>query len=89
MRKIAVEVKNYAPSGGGVMADFHRSIGQYLMYKTCFKKSEPDREVFKAVPKATYDGSLSHPQAAKFLKEHDIKTFTYNPDSQTLDKWIE
>lgn len=36
-RKIAVEVRNYAPTGGGVMADFHRNVGQHLMYKEYFE----------------------------------------------------
>ncbi len=89
LRKIVVEVKNYPPTGNGVMGDFHRAIGQYLTYQSFFEEHEPACQVFKAVPKATYDGFLSHPDILRFLRRHRIKIFIYNPDSQLIDKWIE
>lgn len=88
-RKIAVEVKNYPPTGNGVMGEFQRNVGQHLMYKEWFEENEPDREVYTAIPKATYDGFLSNQESQHFLRKHEIKMFTYNPDSQTLDKWID
>jgi len=89
LRKIVVEVKNYPPTGNGVMADFHRFIGQYLTYQSYFAEQEPDWLVFKAVPKATYDNFLNHPDISRFLKRLDIKLFIYNPDYQTIEQWIE
>ena len=89
VRKIVVEVKNYPPTGNGVMADFHRAIGQYLTYQSYFAEQEPDWRVFKAVPKATYDNFLNHPDILRFLKRLDIKIFVYNPDYQTIEQWIE
>lgn len=88
VRKIVVEVKNYPPTGNGVMGDFHRAIGQYLTYQSYFEEHEPDRQVVKAVPRATYDGFLKHPDILRFLKRHRILLFVYNPDSQTIDQWI-
>lgn len=87
--KIAVEVKNYPPNGKGVVADFDRSVGQYQRYASHFRNNEPDRTVYKAVPKATYDGFLSNPVTAEFLKEQGVKMFVYNPDSETIEKWID
>jgi hypothetical protein len=88
MRKIAVEVKNYPPNGD-MMGEFQRSIGQYLQYVFCLLEDEPDREVYKAVPKATYEGFLIGPRASAFLKKHGVKLLVYNPDNNQIDKWIE
>ena len=89
LRKIAVEVKNYPGSGDGVMGDFDRSIGQYLRYRECLADDEPDRQIIKAVPNATYDEFLSKPQTAAYLRRYDVKLLVYNPSSKTIDKWIE
>lgn len=89
MRKIAVEVKNYAGKGDGVMADFDRSIGQYLRYRECLEADEPDRTMIKAVPQATYDAFLSQPQTAAFLSRYNVKLLVYNPTSKKIEKWIE
>ncbi len=61
----------------------------YLTYQSFFEEHELACQVFKAVPKATYDGFLSHPDILRFLQRHRIKLFVYNPDSQLIDKWIE
>lgn len=89
LRKLVVEVKNYPPTGSGVMADFHRAVGQYLTYQSYFEAHEPDRLVVKAVPRATYVGFLAHPDILRFLKRHAITLFVYDPASQTIDQWID
>jgi hypothetical protein len=89
LRKLVVEVKNYPPTGNGVMADFHRAIGQYLTYQSYFETHEPDRSVVKAVLRGTYEGFLAHPDILRFLKRHAIKLFVYDPNSQTIDQWID
>lgn len=88
-KKIAVEVKNYPPRGKGVMASFDRGIGQYQRYASYLRKNEPDRTLYKAVPRETYNGFLSKPTTAEFLKEQGVKMFVYDPDSETIEKWIE
>ena len=89
LRKIVVEVKNYPPTGNGVMGEFHRAIGQCLTYQSFFEAHDPACQVVKAVPKATYDGFLSHPDILRFLQRHRIKLLVYNPASQLIDKWID
>ena len=89
LRKIVVEVKNYPPTGNGVMGEFHRAIGQCLTYQSFFEEHDPACQVVKAVPKATYDGFLSHPDILRFLQRHRIKLLVYNPASQLIDKWID
>lgn len=86
MRKIAVEVKNYPPTGD-MMGDFQRSIGQCRQYMYCLSRDEPDREVYKAVPKATYEGFLKGPEIAAFVKHEGIKLLVYDPDTQEIDQW--
>jgi hypothetical protein len=96
-KKIAVEVKNYPPRGKGVMKEFQRSVGQYNQYAFYLKKNEADRTLYMAVPLETYDGFLSKPMTAEFLKQQGIKLIVYhrsdptgnNPKAETIEKWID
>ena len=51
LSKIVVEVKNYPPTGNGVMGDFHRAIGQYLTYQSFLKSMTRPAKCLKPFPK--------------------------------------
>ena len=61
------------------MKDFHCVIEQYLMDQDCLSEDEPNREVYKAMPKATYEDFLTGSDASAFLKRHGVKLFVHNP----------
>ena len=52
-RKIAVEIKSLI--GGKESAEFERSLGQYILYRTLLKIKEPDCILYLAVSKTAYD----------------------------------
>jgi uncharacterized oligopeptide transporter (OPT) family protein len=52
-QKIAVEVKSFIKASQ--ITDFYSALGQHLTYEVALKLQETDRELYLAVPKATYD----------------------------------
>src|SRR5438270_13878781 len=48
VRKIAVEIKTFA--GRSRLADFEAAVGQYVIYRMALRRTEPDRELYLAVP---------------------------------------
>jgi hypothetical protein len=50
---IAVEIKSFVrPSA---ISEFHTAVGQYLNYRRALRTQEPNRILYLAVPKQTYD----------------------------------
>jgi XisH protein len=51
--KIAVEVKSFINLSA--ISEFHTAVGQYLNYRRALRSQEPNRILYLAVPKQTYD----------------------------------
>src|ERR1041384_7328354 len=49
-RKIAVEIKSF--TGPSKISDLEEALGQYVLYRMALKRTEPDRELYLAVPQA-------------------------------------
>ena len=53
VEKIAIEVKSFLnPSA---MTDFYGAMGQFLTYRLALKQEQPERTLYLAVPKDSYD----------------------------------
>ncbi len=50
--KIAVEIKSFI--GTSAISDFHTALGQFLNYRIMLEVNEPDRLLYLAVPRETY-----------------------------------
>ncbi|WP_413167844.1 element excision factor XisH family protein [Capilliphycus salinus ALCB114379] len=84
--KIAVEIKVFrSPSP---VTELERAIGQYYLYLTFINQQEPDRNLYLAVPKRTYDNFFQRPSIQMFLKERQITFFVFNPEREEIVKWI-
>ncbi|EAW35996.1 element excision factor XisH family protein [Lyngbya sp. PCC 8106] len=84
--KIAIEIKVFrSPSP---VTELERAIGQYYLYLTFINQQEPDRNLYLAVPKRTYDNFFQRPSIQMFLKERQIPFFVFNPEREEIVKWI-
>lgn len=52
-RKIAVEIKSFR--GRSEVADLEKALGQYILYEDVLDENEPERELFLAVIKETFE----------------------------------
>ena len=84
--KIAVEIKSFL--GSSNLYEFHTAIGQFINYKAVLRREEPDRILFLAVPKETFDNFFQQKIIAELVTEHQLKIIVYNSNQEVLIQWI-
>jgi XisH protein len=84
--KIAVEIKTFLAQSD--TDSFHKAIGQYFNYLVALEEREPNRELYLAVPKTTFDDFFQRPFVQKALKRMNTKVIVYEPFNEIIEKWI-
>ena len=84
--KIAVEIKSFL--GSSNLYEFHTAIGQFINYKAVLRREEPDRILFLAVTKETFDNFFQQKIIAELVTEHQLKIIVYNSANEVLIQWI-
>jgi XisH protein len=86
-RKIAVEVKSFISTSQ--ITDFYSSLGQYLTYRVALKLQEPDRALYLAVPKPTYDKLFQEILIQEVLQMYPVSIVVYSQITQEIELWID
>ena len=85
-QKIAVEIKSFlSPS---FITDFYSALGQFLSYKIALEEQEPDRVLYLAVPKETYDEFFALDFTQTAIERYELKIIVYAPAQEEVVKWI-
>lgn len=84
--KIAAEIKSFV--GKSELHDFHSALGQFISYRFVLKQVEPERILFLAVPKDTFETLFQQKIIVDMLRENAIKIFVYNSVSEEIVEWI-
>jgi hypothetical protein len=84
--KIAVEIKTFTAQSD--TDSFHKAMGQYFNYWVALEEREPDRQLFLAVPKITYDDFFQRPFVQKALQKMKTQVIVYEPFNEIIEKWI-
>jgi len=84
--KIAVEIKSFVSSSE--LYEFHTALGQFINYKTALKREEPDRVLFLAVPKETFETFFKYDLIEEIVSEHSLRIIVYNPKKEVIEQWI-
>lgn len=85
--KIAVEIKSFL--GLSPVKEFHLALGQMLNYRSALKKIEPERILYIAIPKDTYQDFFSRIFVQDVLREHSIKLLIFDPVKEDVFLWKE
>jgi hypothetical protein len=84
-QKISVEIKSFInPSA---IIDFHAALGQFLNYRLALQMSEPDRILYLAVPKDTFDSFFQEMFIQEAVKLYQVKLVVYNPVQEVITLW--
>lgn len=84
--KIAVEIKSFL--GKSIISDFHLAIGQYLDYIEALDESEPERELYLALPLEAYNHRVFQGRfIQKRLKNENVKLLIFDPLDNTIIEW--
>ena len=85
-RKIGVEVKSF--TGHSEMNDLEKAVGQYVVYHDVLKKTEPDRELYLAVPEEIFSDLFEEPIGKLLLDNERFRLIVFNPFGEEILKWI-
>jgi hypothetical protein len=85
-RKIAVEIKTFRRVSS--VEDLQDALGQFVMYRDLLAESEPEREVFVAVPDEALDGIFSEELGQILLRRGSIRVFGYDSDQEVITQWL-
>lgn len=84
--KIAIEIKSFASNSP--ISDFHTALGQFLNYQIMLEETEPDRELYLAVPNDTYISFFQTRLVQIAVERHKLKIIVYNPVKEVIVKWL-
>lgn len=85
--KIAVEIKSFLEEQSPV-SEFHKASGQYDTYRYALEETEPDREVYLAVPTSIWKTFFQRPLIQKIVREKPLKMLVFNTENCDIDLWI-
>jgi hypothetical protein len=83
--RIAVEVQSFLSNSD--VDDFHRAIGQYVMYRAILRNTDPDRALYLAVPDEVYTGILAEPLGQIVVADVGIGLAVFDPTERRMTRW--
>lgn len=84
-QKIAVEIKSFVAASA--VSEFHKAIGQYMNYRLALRNQEPDRHLYLAVPKDTYETFFRIQFVQAAVREYRIALMVFDPEKEAIVTW--
>ena len=85
--KHAIEIKGFLNRSR--VDDLENALGQLRLYQYLLRQRHPERELFLAAPQDVYDGFISRPYVAEFLKAEGVRLLIFEPISEEVVQWID
>ena len=85
--KIAIEVKSFL-AGGSAISEFHRALGQFINYRMALRTFEPERVLYLAVPRLSFNTFFQKDFLKSSIEENNIKLIVYDTLAQSELLWI-
>jgi hypothetical protein len=85
--KIAVEVKSFLTRS--IISEFHTAIGQFLDYRDALDDTEPERELYLAIPNEIFFNSVFQGKfIQRRLKRESVHLITFDIENKIITQWI-
>jgi hypothetical protein len=85
-QKIAVEIQSFlSPSP---VRDLQEAIGQYEIYRAILAETEPERQLFLAVPLRTFENLLSEKFGQLIISRLELRMLVFDETQQKVIQWI-
>jgi XisH protein len=85
-QKIAVEIKSFI--GTSNVSEFHVALGQFINYRYALEEKDPDRQLYLAVPKVTYNTFFKRQFVASVVQRSNIALIVYDPQQGGIVQWL-
>ncbi|WP_245927333.1 XisH family protein [Aphanothece hegewaldii] len=86
-QKIAIEIKSFL--GSSEVTDFHLALGQTLNYRLALKKVAPERILYLAITKDTYEDFFSRQFIQNSIQEYQINLLIFDSLKEEIVLWKE
>src|SRR5437016_3475946 len=77
-RRIVVEIKVF--SSPSPITELERAVGQYGIYRTLLKRTDPGRELYLAIAEDIYRDFFQQPAIQEIVADHQISLLVFAPD---------
>ena len=84
--RIAVEVQSFLSNSE--IDDFHRAIGQFIVYRAVLSAVDTGRILYLAVADEVYTGIMSEPIGQLVLADIGAKLIVFQPATRRIIQWI-
>ncbi|MGK7956327.1 MAG: XisH family protein [Crocosphaera sp.] len=86
-QKIAIEIKSFL--GTSEVREFHLALGQILNYRLALNQEDPQRNLYLAIPRDTYEDFFSRKFIQYSIAEYQIKLLIFDSIKQEVFLWKE
>jgi hypothetical protein len=84
--RIAVEIKSFPHRS--VMENLHPAVGQFVIYRTFLRELDPQRELYLAVSRDTYDYVFTRPAVAFVRTKLAMPLVVVDVPAEEIVTWI-
>lgn len=84
-RKIAVEVQSFL--GKSIVRDIEEAVGQYEVYRTILHETEPDRDLYLAIPERIRKPFLLERFGQLIVAKLDLSVLVFSEQSRRIIQW--
>ncbi|MGL5942217.1 MAG: XisH family protein [Waterburya sp.] len=84
--KIAVEIKSFI--GRSPINELENALGQYILYRNILEETEPERLIYLAIRKSTYQEIFSEPIGVLTIQKSQLRVLVFDDDKEEIIQWI-
>lgn len=84
--RIVVEIKSFL--GASLIHDLEQALGQYGLYRTFLKKTEPNSILYMAVGTPIYSTFFQRESIQDAMNDHHVKMLVVDLTSEEVTQWI-
>ncbi len=85
--KIAVEIKSFLSMSQ--VSELEKTMGQYELYRWLLQDTEPDRDLYVAIPIHAYKGIFAKPIGKMVVTKLQMKLIVYDVTGNEKLRWIQ
>ncbi|NEQ70938.1 MAG: fatty-acid synthase [Symploca sp. SIO2D2] len=85
-RKIAVEIKSFV--GTSEIEDLKYAVGQFVLYRAIMRQTDPDRTLYLAVRKITFNSLFEEPVGQLLIADQNLSLIVFEAQNEVIDQWI-
>ncbi|MFM6003304.1 MAG: element excision factor XisH family protein, partial [Sphaerospermopsis kisseleviana] len=68
--------------------ELEKALGQYILYRNILEEKEPERLLYLAITKSTFNDIFSEPIGDLVIHKNQIKLMIVDAKKEIIIKWI-